>query len=551
MPRKLRLIVLGLDGATPEIVQLLADQGRLPHLRRLMAEGAWGRLRSTLPPVTAAAWSSFMTGLNPAGHGIFQWRTYDPTKYTHLDERVVSATRLAGRTFWDALGQAGYRVAVLTVPVTYPPWPINGYMVSGYPCPDTQRNYTHPAEWANTLAEGYNFSADHYLSATDEQILRDGLEMLRKRTDLALALAEADKIDACILVLGEIDRAQHDFFKYLDPRFALSRTAPAHLREAIYRHYEVCDEQVGRLREALADDGVMLIVSDHGGAPHPPRYFHTNAWLRSRGWLELSSARTGTASQMVRRGIQAIRKRLPFEEALRRRLPASLVDRTRSFTLNIADVRWARTQAYRFPMYYPAEGIEINLRGRQAEGVVNPGAEYESLVGEIIAALREERDPVTGDAIVSEVYAREEIYSGPYLDIAPDIVFVCRETHRTGTEVRGDFVGPVDLDALSKDNGVHTMDGILFAYGAGIAREQEISGAQLIDIAPTALYAAGVPVPVEMDGRVLDELFVAKPAPQGSLGASRAASAAREVGSITPEDEEDMLNKLRGLGYVE
>lgn len=546
----LKLLVLGLDGAAFDFIDPLIGQGRLPHLARLKREGVCGPLRSTLPPVTAAAWSTFMTGVNPGRHGIFQWRTYDPTRYTNLDERVVTADRLAGRTFWDILGRAGQRVAVITVPVTYPPWPINGYMVSGYPCPDAQRNYTYPAEWAASLEESYNFSADHYLHASEEQILQDGLNMLRRRTDLALRLISQEQLDCCVLVLGEIDRAQHDFFKYADPRFSASRQAPAALRQAIQRHYEVADEQVGRLLEALAPGGLALIVSDHGGGPHPPRYFHTNAWLRARGWLCATKQRTSSISGLVRQGIARVRRWLPFEEALRRRLPATIVNRARSYTLNIADVDWSHTAAYRFPMYYPAEGIEINLKGRQPQGCIEPGADYERVINQIVQALREVRDPVTGETIVQEVWRRAEIYVGPYLEIAPDVVFVCRSSHRTGVELQGDYVGPVPLDTLQQYNGVHTMDGIFFAHGMGVASGREIVGARLVDIAPTVLYLAGLPLPREMDGRVLTEILVAQESAAPATYVDTQPQAGSQA-SVTVEEEDAMLAKLRGLGYVE
>ena len=490
-----------------------------------------------------------MTGLNPAGHGIFQWRTYDPTKYTHLDERVVTAGRLARRTFWDALGEAGYRVGVITVPVTYPPWPVNGYMVSGYPCPDAKHNYTYPPGWADSLPRRYNFDAEHYLHASDEKILVDGLEMLRTRTDLALDLITKDKIDVCVMVLGEIDRAQHDFFKYADPRFPASRTAPPELVQAINAHYEVSDEQVGRLAETLAPDGVVLIVSDHGGAPHPPNHFHVNAWLHSQGWLAAQKSKVSVAGAL-RRGIGLVRTWLPFEEKLRRLLPASIVHRARSYTLNVADIDWSNTSAYRFPMYHPAEGIEINLLGRQPQGRIKSGVEYEQLVGEIIRKLRKARDPETGASIVTEVYAKKDIYDGAYLDIAPDIVFVCNTPYRAGIKSRGAAIEPVDLASLDKYNGVHTMDGILIAYGQGIAANRMISGARLRDIAPTVMHLAGLPVPREMDGRVLTEMLTAERA-RAPIQYSETESSMTDQIELSAEEEADMLDKLRGLGYVE
>lgn len=548
--RELGLLVLGLDGAALDMIDPLIEQGRLPHLARLKREGASGKLRSTLPPVTAAAWSTFMTGLNPAKHGIFQWRTYDPTQYTNLDEHVVTADRLAGRAFWDLLGQAGFRVGVITVPVTYPTWAVNGYMISGYPCPDTQRNYTYPAEWGQSLAQSHNLSVDHYLRASDGEILTRGVEMLRRRTDLALDLARKGEIDVCVLVLGAIDRAQHDFFKYRDRRFRAFHAAPPSLRDAIDRHYEVADEQVGRLVEALAPDGVALVVSDHGGGPHPLRLFHPNAWLRTRGWLVTRDGGSVSPAGALRRGIQALRGWLPLEDRLRRALPAAIVSRARSYTLNIADIDWPRTAAYRFPMYHPAEGIEINLKGRQPQGCVQAGAEYEGLVMKIMKGLRDVRDPVTDEQIVEGVYRKEEIYNGPFVEIAPDIVFVCRQSHRTGVESAGQIATLVNLDDLRKDNGVHTMDGILFAYGQHIQRGQEITGARLIDIAPTVLHLAGLPVPKEMDGRVLTEILTEERAALPVEYVETGGWQAEHV-TLTPEEESDMLDKLRGMGYVD
>lgn len=491
-----------------------------------------------------------MTGLNPGKHGIFQWRTYDPTKYTNLDERVITAAPLAGRTFWDFLGNAGYRVGVITVPVTYPTWPVNGYMISGYPCPDARRNYTHPPQWADSLKQSYNLSADHYLKAPDEEILGVGLEMLRRRTDLALTLVSKGKIDVCVLVLGAIDRAQHDFFKYRDPRFEAHRTATPRFRDAINRHYEVADEQVRRLLEAVAPDGIALVISDHGGGPHPPRFFHPNAWLRAHGWLVAAGGGSLSSASVVKRGIQAVRGWLPFEDRLRRVLPKAIVNGVRSYTLNIADVDWPRTAAYRFPMYYPAEGIEINLKGRQPQGSVDPGAEYEDLVTQIMEALRGVRDPRTDEAIIREVYRKEDIYDGPFMDIAPDIIFVCQQSHRTGVGLTCEFTTPVHLEALRKDNGVHTMDGIFFAYGRDIRRGNEIAGARLLDIAPTVLHLAGLPVPGQMDGRVLTEILTGERAARPVEFVESEEWHAEQV-ELTLDEESDILDKLRGLGYVD
>jgi len=548
-----KLLVLGLDGATFDMIRPLAAEGRLPHLARLMEQGTAGPLRSTLPPVTAAAWSTFMTGQNPGRHGIYQWRTYDPTTYTGLDEQIITASRLVGHTFWDHLGAAGWRVGVITVPVTYPPWEVNGFLLSGYPCPDAQQNYTHPPQLARSLAESYNFSADHYLHATPQQILDDGLEMLKRRTSLALRMIDEMALDLCVLVLGEIDRAQHDFWRYADPRFPEHAAAPEAFRQAIARHYEVADLQLGHLLERVGDDVPVMVMSDHGGGPHPPRYFHTNAWLHEQGWLALKRARPGRTGQVLRRGLAALRSHLSFEEQLRRRLPASLVHRARRVSLNIANVDWSRTQAYRFNMYHPAEGIEINLKGRQPQGTVQPGAEFESLVADIAAALRKARDPETGQPIASEVHRKEEIYHGPYLDIAPDLVVVLGGGHKAGIESRGAATTPVVLGDLPRDHsGVHTMDGIFIAHGPGIRSGASIAAAQIGDLASTILHLAGLPVPASMDGRVLEEILEPDHlAGRPVVHTDGATGAIRATGGISDKDDAAMRDKLRGLGYID
>jgi predicted AlkP superfamily phosphohydrolase/phosphomutase len=360
-------------------------------------------------------------------------------------------------------------------------------------------------------------------------------------------------LDVCVLVLGEIDRAQHDFWRYADSRFPQYTAAPEAFREAIARHYEVSDQQLGRLLTRAGEDVPLMVMSDHGGGPHPARYFHTNAWLHEGGWLALKHTRPGLSGQALRRGLAALRSHLPFEEQLRRRLPAGLVHRARQVSLNIADVDWSRTRAYRFNMYHPAEGIEINLKGRQPEGIVQPGAEFEHLVADIAATLREARDPETGWPIAVEVHRKEEIYDGPYLDIAPDLVVVLDGEHRAGIESRGTATTPVALGELPRDHsGVHTMDGIFIARGPGIRCGAAISGAQIGDLAPTLLHLAGLPVPASMDGRVLEEIlepdYLAAHPVVRSAGAAGAIEAG---GGVSDEDDATMRDKLRGLGYLD
>jgi predicted AlkP superfamily phosphohydrolase/phosphomutase len=294
-------------------------------------------------------------------------------------------------------------------------------------------------------------------------------------------------------------------------------------------------------------------MSDHGGGPHPKRYFHTNAWLRAQGWLTLKQARPGLVSRWKRQGLATMRRMLPFEEQLRRLLPAGIVHQARQVSLNIADIDWSRSRAYRFNMYHPAEGIEVNLKGRQPEGIVTPGAEFESVVTDLVAALREAMDPETGRPIAAEVHRKEEVYHGPYLDIAPDVVLVLGPGHKAGVESAGPPTTRVALDNLDRDlSGVHTMDGILIAHGPGIRRGSGLTGARIGDLAPTILHLTGQPVPTAMDGRVLAEMLEPGYAAAHPVRyAEQAVTTTPAAPAVSDADDAAMREKLRGLGYID
>jgi predicted AlkP superfamily phosphohydrolase/phosphomutase len=548
---RLKFLLVGLDGATFDVMDPLLAQGRLPHLHALINRGVRGNLRSTLPPVTAPAWSTFMTGVNPGVHGIFQWRTYDPTTYTNVDERIVTSARIAGTTFWDILGGAGYRIGTICVPVTYPPWRVNGFMLSGYPCPDSKRNYTFPEVWGEALPQSYNFSADYFLHASEDEILRNGLAMLKQRTDMAVDLVEQENLDGLVLVLGETDRAQHDFWQYRDPRFPQFKSDRAQrFGDAIDEHYEVADEQVGQLLRLADEHTLVIIMSDHGGGPHPQHHFYPNGWLLNQGFLEVRRDHPGWASQLARHVIGTVRRRLPFEERMRRLLPDGLIHRVRRYHMDLDLVDWSRTRAYHFPMYHPVAGIEINVRGRQPMGVVEPGAEFDRVRAEVMAALREARDPDTHVPIAVEVHRSEEVYSGAYLGIAPDIVYRTGDEHYANTGLPEAWAQPAPLATMTDYFGVHTMDGVLIVAGPAVRPGEEFRGARIKDVAPTLLYALDQPVPRHMDGRVLTELFepafvTSQPLRYSEVGVQRQA-----VAGHSARDEEEMRDKLKGLGYL-
>ena len=141
--KSLKTLIIGLDGATFDLILPFVAKGELPCFAYLMKNGAWGELASTLPPVTAAAWPSFMTGENPGKHGILKFTQIDSGPETNGDyKQAITSKSFAGRTFFDVMKMNGNRVGAVTIPVTYPPWDINGIMISGFPSPDNNKIYS-------------------------------------------------------------------------------------------------------------------------------------------------------------------------------------------------------------------------------------------------------------------------------------------------------------------------------------------------------------------------------------------------------------------------
>ncbi|MDH4187717.1 MAG: alkaline phosphatase family protein, partial [Nitrospira sp.] len=506
---ELKLLVIGLDGATFDVIQPMIAAGELPNLAALVDKGTSGYLESTVPAFSPPAWASFMTGMNPGRHGIFGFVNYDPSSYAHLDSKPVTARSLAGHTFFDILSQAGYRLAVITVPITYPAWAINGYMVAGEPCPDTETGLAYPEDFAAALPHRYAFLSTFW-SKPNANIISGLFGMMERRAALALQLIDEKELDAMVVVFGAIDRAQHNFWRYYDPAFGARLNLP---READYdtvipQIYSRADAAIGRLLSRVGEEATVFIVSDHGGGPAAMRYLHTNAWLQQQGLLSVRQSRD-TVVGNLRRAVMAVRRGLgaPLENRLRGLLPNRVIEQGRALVRNVAHIDWPATQAYRFPMYPPAEGIVINVAGRQRQGIVQRGGEYEQVREQILEQSRQLIDPATRQPVVVRAYKREELYHGPHAERAPDIVLVLAEDYTGGANVQPPLTTTVDPSLLSKVNGEHRIQGVLLACGPIIRQDVWVQNARLVDIAPTILYALGEPVPEEMDGVVLGDLF--------------------------------------------
>lgn len=556
-----QVVVLGIDGACSAILNAWMAAGELPNLERLMARGVHGNLQSSLPPYSATAWVSFATGKGPGKHGVFDfWRlTDDKTKV------LVDSTAVRGSTLWSLLSRHGVSAGVVNVPMTYPPSEVEGIMISGMLTPNESVDYTYPRELKEELIRAVgDYAANPYVSVNQRvDFLQQVAHWEQLREQANQYLLERYDFKFFVNVVQGLDPIQHQFWKQLDrghPNFDPLEAAA--MQPWLLQCYATVDDIVGsRLR--LVDEGATLfVVSDHGFGP-THKYFNVNRFLAELGLLvfekppavgtlaqerqALLTARI-TAAKMLRRlarqlDVLDLRTRLlnnRQREAVRARL-----DRA-----GAPAVDWAQTRAY----YGGVTGqcIYVNLAGRDPHGVVQPGPEYEALRDRIIAALEALRDPDTGDKVIEAAYRKEDIYSGPCLDQLPDIVFDMGKQPYSPVEALSatQVIEPLPAEA---GGGRHQQDGILLAAGPNLRSGSTVHNARLIDIAPTILYALGLPVPVDMDGRVLLDLFNAEYAAHHPVHYDEEVSENLTRSERVYRDDEarQVEQRLRQLGYLD
>jgi len=542
-----RTLIIGLDGADWRVLQPYLDDGVMPNLAHLMATGVSGPLCSTIPTQSPVAWVGFMSGQNPGKHGVFDFFQRSP----HDPERMVSvrSSSIRSETFLHVLGQHDRIVGAINIPITYPPFSVNGFLLSGMGVPRGTASYTCPESFAAELDEkvgGFPRNRILWTKAKGrfEPLLDEAIQVTRQRAKTLQYVIEQKRWDVLVQVFVGPDRLQHCLMHILDPTHPFHDPSLAQqLAPKLRAYFATVDEVLGAAQRSMGDDGVLIVMSDHGlRSSH--KLFNLKDILRQTGFLETSKRLT--AKEMGQKTLKSWRDRLrPLLHLIRRRLP--LWRRRNAGALGSAmemgNLNWAKTRAY--TLTKSGQGVRVNLIGREPSGIVEPGDEYESLLDEIRSRLLSLRDPETGSPFIDEVIRASDLYSGPYLDQGPDLLVV----PGAGLGVCGQE-GP-NLARLRSAMGTHDIDGIFVANGRGIKSGETISEATLLDLAPTILYLSGAPIPTSMDGRVLDlfsddRLVEHLPAYSQAQGAQ--SQSEEQVYDL--EEEKQVEQHLRDLGYL-
>lgn len=552
-----RVLVVALDGTTFDLIGPWLDDGSMPNLARLRDEGVSGPLASIVPPVTAPAWCSFMTGKNAGKHGVFEFFMRAPGGF---DEIPVSSATRSGRTLWELLGDAGKNVLTVNVPVTYPPTPVNGNLIGDFLTPMGDRSFTWPPELLSEVEEATGpyqlYHVEVYRPGRAGVVLDELERVLEANCRANRWLIENKPWDFAMFHVWGTDRFGHELWHLLDERHPMHDAAEAHIhRDRALAYWRRVDEVVGEWIAAAGDDVTTIVLSDHGFGPIH-HFLVFNVWLLQQGWIRLKP-RLGT---FLRRSLfeLGVSPALGYRASMklgfaRMRLSAGVgtrkrwLERINRIFLSLNDVDWSRTKIYSKGNYGQ---LFLNLRGREPHGIVEPGAEAEAVLNDVTRDLRALREPGTGEPLIGDIWRADELYEGRYADRAPDLTFLPRD-------MRNKALGTVDftshrfVEPAYGNSGDHRMNGILFMHGPGIRQGVRMDGANLIDVAPTILHYLGQGVPEDFDGRVLEAALTV----EESARPVRTAPAAVSSGDGDPDEmsEEDMReirNRLKGLGYL-
>lgn len=556
-----KTLLVGLDAADWRFLQPLLERGDLPCLRRLMENGATGRLQSTMPPWTPAAWASISTGTNPGKHGVYDFLRVDTSTY---DRTVLHAGHRDGRPFWAYLNDAGLRVGLVNIPFTYPPEPLDGFVLVGFGTPEEAAELAYPAEALETVRQ----AVGPYRPVVPASLLKRGeetaiLEAERahesQQVEAACLLARDCDVDVLVINLMLLDHVNHK---------AASMTT---VQEAI----RGMDAHLGRLVEGFQPDNV-LVISDHG-ARRLKGNFLLHAWLVDHGY-KVARARTPAQQRkalnwLLAQWLHDRGFRPGFIEKAARRCLVSLMlagnwpgqgrlwrTLERSYPFARDYLRWSDgVDTRRTPLIpgSPYSGLlYLNLRGRWPEGWMSP-AEAEDLRERLARDLADVRDPDTGAPVVSRVHTKESLYHGPHMASGPDLIL---DSYDEAWNVQANYY-PVRARSLqgkyllanSSEFGAHSREGIFVFAGEPFRRGEVTTESTVMDVPATLLYLHGVPIPEDFDGRPLLEAFTEAFAAAHPVEHQPPVPYHRPMGdpAYTREEEGALAQHLRALGYLD
>jgi len=502
MMKKDKVILIGIDGTYLDIFLDLSKKAITPTFQAIIASGAYGRLKSTIPPHTCPAWTSSVTGVNIAKHGIYDFFLSTDLKRKRIT--FADSTKRKSEAIWNTLSELGKKIIVLNFPVSYPPEEVNGVMVSGMLTPSLKSDYTYPRNIKYELEE-LEYQIDIGGMLLDKLMLYRNSkirmllkikEMITRRAKVAEYLMKEFDWDFFIVVFVALDRLFHWYWKYIDPtHIAYNPKESEILGPYIQDIFVEMDRAIKQLIKDAGENVNTILYSDHGFAP-VNKFFFTNSLLLKHKILETESKGkvSGLINQqfifdtIMKLHLSRLITKLP--KGLKRKV-GNLIPPSNTF-LDIFQVDALKTKAFHLGNY-----IRIN------EGFVDSDTQRESIKNKVIELFNKKISPLGLRA-----YKKEDLYKGIWIKDIPDIVLLSQKDiyHNQLIPVNGALLMNYSSSITNPSLmwcGQHALYGLIMMVGPKIKQGFKIKDAEIVDIAPTSLYLLGESVPHHMDGKIL------------------------------------------------
>lgn len=542
-------VVIGIDGGEWDVLTPLIESGELPNLAELKREGVTGELESITPPVSPPAWTSIQTGMNPGKHGIFDFSSFDE----RYRRRSVNATQRRAIPFWYILNDNDVSTGLFKVPFTYPPGEVDGFIVTGFPTPNTVKDFATPAsitdriESPKPLFEDWSLQHDGKYEAFRDDLIR----VVETQTDFLLELLTDYDVDFLMTVYDGADRIQHFFWKYFD------ETHPRHvsdseLSDAIPAYFRALDAAIGELLAEIGSSTNVIVLSDHGFGPLE-KDIYIEEWLEDNGYLSRLDQSTPdrmlsqTAKKTVQYSWSAV-KRAGLGHAIKEMLSEDAVLTGRAIKEGRrGTIDWDETTAFFTTL--SGQAIMINFEERFSKGTVSP-SEYDNVVEDLRTALLELQDPQTDEQVIEAVHHRDELFDGWVVNEAPDLVVECKPEY-TLKGGRSEHLVTDAKQHAHERSGDHRSTGIIMAHGSAFG-EGTVKGMNILDVAPSLLYLQGCPIPESMDGQVCQSLFTDEFRNSREIElTSQYGQVTRDTRQWTDSEEQELQDRLENMGYLQ
>lgn len=471
-----RLILIGLDGATFDVIVPFIKKGYLPTFRRIIEEGSHGVLNSTMPFNTLPAWNSIFTGVNPGKHGItdFVIRKNGLLAVPSTRDRMVDS-------IWGILSRNGVKLIVVNEPVTYPPEPINGIMISGFLVPSGARDYAYPSGILDEVEKHCGKYLPELETGFEQMIIKDPKKGARLIDDFAKSTFEASSYlaknyewDLLATIFTSTDRLQHFYF---------------HDEPTILHHYELIDGMISKLT-SLDEQANVMVVSDHGFGILK-KSFYVNSWLEGEGLVQRKSNTLSGVAAKYKLSYPRVKRYL--EKMKLYNLVARIVPSNIKRSLPESDIVAGIVDYSRSSAFCAGTGSGIFV----ADNALNSQAE-------LVSKLRKFRP--AGEYPLQEVHSQEGLIWGDYASRAPDILVTPSRGYEISSHLEGKVIAKPEEFGDSR-TGTHRPEGIFVAVGPSVRREAISRLINTWDITPTILRCLGIPAFTYMDGKPVAEIF--------------------------------------------